>query len=205
MSRKREYTTERITSDCQIRKSKTVLDCRFQATDSWLQGLDSRFLSVELGFRIPIVTRIPNSLSCFQILQKARIPDLQESISGFQVPQAKISGTPEFGFLYVGVKKFPAYCHNRFLMKLSIRRILICIVIIITICIIPGLRQLIPLNREKSFSQPLSALWHLNQPTLGGHWSTGLVIYRFQVPPWPPDWFVLGNPEFQLSAAKLIK
>ena len=77
---------------------------------------------------------------------------------GFQIPQAKISGTPEFGFLYVGGKKFPAYCHNRLLMKLSIRRILICIVIIITICIIPGLRQLIPLNREKSSSQPLSAL-----------------------------------------------
>ena len=71
LSRKREYTTERITSDCQIRKSKTVLDCRFQATDSWLQGLDSRFLSVELGFRIPIVTGIPDSLSC--------IPDTTES------------------------------------------------------------------------------------------------------------------------------
>ena len=183
----------------------TVLNSEIHAEDSGFQVLDSPTCqwNLDSGFQSLPGFRIPWAV--FQILQKARIPDLQESISGFQIPQAKISGTQEFGFLYVGGKKFPAYCHNRFLMKLSIRRILICIVIIITICIIPRLRQLIPLNREKSSSQPLSALWHLNQPTLGGHWSTGLVIYRFQVPPWPPDWFVLGNPEFQLSAAKLIK
>ena len=136
MSCKREYTTERIKSDCQIRESKTLLDCRFQATDSGLHRLDSGFLSVELGFRIPIVSRIPNSLSC--------IPDSTESqdsrFTHFWFPDStgKNSGTPEFGFLYMGRKKFPAYCHNRLLMKLSIRRILICIIIIITISIIPS-------------------------------------------------------------------
>ena len=71
LSCKREYTTERIKSDCQIRESKNVLDCRFQATDSGLQGLDSGFLSVELAFLIPIVSGIPDSLSC--------IPDSTES------------------------------------------------------------------------------------------------------------------------------
>ena len=45
----------------QARESKTVLDSGFHAVDSGFQLLDSRTLSVELGFRIPISSGIPDS------------------------------------------------------------------------------------------------------------------------------------------------
>ena len=49
-----------------VRESKTFLNSGFHVTDS---------LSVELGFRIPIVSGIPDSLSC--------IPDSKAQDSGF--------------------------------------------------------------------------------------------------------------------------
>ena len=41
-----------------MRESKTVLDSGFHAVDSRVQLLDSRSFSVELRFRIPIVSGI---------------------------------------------------------------------------------------------------------------------------------------------------
>ena len=54
-----------------VRESKTVLDSGFHAVDSGFQSS----LSVELGFRIPIVSGIPDSLSC--------IPDSKTQDSKF--------------------------------------------------------------------------------------------------------------------------
>ena len=54
-----------------IKESKAVLDSGFHAPDSRFQIADSRYwildsLLVELGFRIPIVSGIPDSLSLIQ-------------------------------------------------------------------------------------------------------------------------------------------
>ena len=52
------------------RESKTVLDSKFHSLESDHQILDSRFPeTVEVGFKIPIVSGIPDSLSLFRILQ----------------------------------------------------------------------------------------------------------------------------------------
>ena len=40
------------------------MDSGFRAVDSGFQLLDSRSFPVELGFRIPIVSGIPDSYSC---------------------------------------------------------------------------------------------------------------------------------------------
>ena len=85
-----------------VRESKTVLDSGFHAVDSEFQLLDSRSYTVELGFRIPIVSGIPDSHSC--------IPDSNSQDSGFhkqkfprfRILHAKISRIPESGFLYMG-------------------------------------------------------------------------------------------------------
>ena len=51
------------------------MDSGFRAVDSGFQSLDSRSFPVELGFRIPIVSGIPDSYSC--------IPDSKPQDSGF--------------------------------------------------------------------------------------------------------------------------
>ena len=51
------------------------MDSGFRAVDSGFQLLDSRSFPVELGFRIPIVSGIPDSYSC--------IPDSKPQDSGF--------------------------------------------------------------------------------------------------------------------------
>ena len=61
-----------------VRESKTVLDFGFHAVDSRVQLLDSRSFSVELGFRIPIVSGILDFYGC--------IPDSQAQDSGFRKP-----------------------------------------------------------------------------------------------------------------------
>ena len=50
------------------------MDSGFHAIDSGFQVLDPVFLSVELGFRIPIFSEVPDSLATFQI-PKPKIPD----------------------------------------------------------------------------------------------------------------------------------
>ena len=55
--------------------------------DSGFQLLDSRSSLVELGFRIPIVSGIPDSLSC--------IPDSKARDSGFH--KSKFPGFPYMG------------------------------------------------------------------------------------------------------------
>ena len=46
-----------------LRQTKTVLDSRLHPVDSGFQELDNEFLSVELGFQIPISSGILESLS----------------------------------------------------------------------------------------------------------------------------------------------
>ena len=53
-----------------VRESKTVLDSGFHTVDSGFQ-----YLSLELGFWIPVVSGILDSLSC--------IPDSKDQDSGF--------------------------------------------------------------------------------------------------------------------------
>ena len=85
-----------------VRESKTVLDSGFHAMDSGFSLLDLKSFSVDLGFRIPIVSGILDSYSC--------IPDSKAQDSGFhkqnflifRILQAKISGIPESGFPYMG-------------------------------------------------------------------------------------------------------
>ena len=81
-----------------VSESKTVLDSGFLAVDSRFQVLDSR-LCQRLGFRIPIFSRILQSLSC--------IPDSNEQHSwfhkqrflGFQNPHSLTWGDREFKFI----------------------------------------------------------------------------------------------------------
>ena len=60
-----------------VRESKTLLDSGFHVVDSGFHLLDSRSFSVELGFRIRIVSGIPDSYTC--------IPDSKAQDSGFQM------------------------------------------------------------------------------------------------------------------------
>ena len=60
-----------------VRESKAVLDSGFHDVDSWFQVLNSDSLSMELGFRIPIVSGFLDSLNC--------IPDSKAQDSGFRI------------------------------------------------------------------------------------------------------------------------
>ena len=79
-----DVSSENIIVSPHGRESKTVLDSGFQAVNFGFQMLDSS-LSVELGFRIPIVSRILDS--------KARDSGFQkQSFSVFQDPDSLIWG-----------------------------------------------------------------------------------------------------------------
>ena len=74
------------------------MDSVSHAVDSGFQSPGSRFLSLELGFRIPVVTGIPDSLSC--------IADSEAQGSGFQKHKLLDSGFqkqkfPESTFPYM--------------------------------------------------------------------------------------------------------
>ena len=75
--------------------SKTLLDSGFHAVDSGFHLLDSRSFSVELGFRIRIVSGIPDS--------HTRIPDSKAQDSGFhkqkisKIPDSKCKNFPDSG------------------------------------------------------------------------------------------------------------
>ena len=72
-----DVSSENIIVSPHIRESKTVLDSGFQAVNSRSQMLDST-LSVELGFRIPIVSRILDSKARDSGFQKQRFPVFQD-------------------------------------------------------------------------------------------------------------------------------
>ena len=57
-----------------LRVSQTVLDSGYHVMDSGFEEVNPNSSSMELGFRIPIVGGIPDSLSCIWI-PKPRIPD----------------------------------------------------------------------------------------------------------------------------------
>ena len=72
-----------------VRESKTDLDSGFHAVDCGFAGTGFQSLSVELGFWIAIVSRIPDSLSCIPRIPKPRIPDSPSKSfldSGIQIP-----------------------------------------------------------------------------------------------------------------------
>ena len=75
------------------RASTTVLDTGFQS------------LSAKLGFWIPIVSGIPDSLSC--------IPDSKVQDFRFRISKAEISRIPESGFAYLGSKFQPSVRLNQ--------------------------------------------------------------------------------------------
>ena len=76
-----------------VRESKTLLDSGFHAVDSGFQLLDFRPFSVEIWFRIRIVSGIPDSYTC--------IPDSKAQDSGFhkqKFPRFWISNAKYPGF-----------------------------------------------------------------------------------------------------------
>ena len=75
-----------------VREFKTVLDSGLHAVDSGFQVLDSRSFSVDLGFRIPIVSGISGFLQLYSGFEGP----------GFRIPQTKISRIPSHRkiFLY---------------------------------------------------------------------------------------------------------
>ena len=72
-----DVSSESIIVSPHIRESKTVVDSGFQAVNSGFQMLDSS-LSVELGFRIPIVSRILDSKARDSGFQKQSFPVFQD-------------------------------------------------------------------------------------------------------------------------------
>ena len=71
-----------------VRESRTVLDSGFHAVDSGFQLLDSRSLSVELGFWIPIVSGIPDSHSCIQDSMAQDSGFHKQKFLRFRIPHA---------------------------------------------------------------------------------------------------------------------
>ena len=72
-----DVSSENIIVSPHGRESKTVLDSGFQAVNFGFQMLDST-LSVKLGFRIPIVSRILDSKARDSGFQKQRFPVFQD-------------------------------------------------------------------------------------------------------------------------------
>ena len=76
-------------------ESKRVLDSGFYALDSGFQALDSDLFLVELGFWIPILSRIPDSLSC---IPESKVQDSgfhKQNFPGFWIPkESYYSQTP---------------------------------------------------------------------------------------------------------------
>ena len=85
-----------------VRESKTLLDSGFHAVDSGFHLLDSRSFSVELGFRIRIVSGIPDSYTCIPNSKAQDSGFHKQKFPRFRIPNAKISRIPESGFLYMG-------------------------------------------------------------------------------------------------------
>ena len=89
-----------------VRESKALLDSGFHAVDSGFHLLDSRSFSVELGFRIRIVSGIPDSYTCIPNSKAQDSGFHKQKFPRFRIPNAKISRILESGFLYMG-RNFP--------------------------------------------------------------------------------------------------
>ena len=72
-----DVSSENIIVSPHGRESKTVLDSGFQAVNFGFQMLDST-LSLKLGFRIPIVSRILDSKARDSGFQKQKFPVFQD-------------------------------------------------------------------------------------------------------------------------------
>ena len=72
-----------------LRESKTVLDSGFR-----IPGTGFQYLSVELGFWIPIVSGIPDSFSCIPDSKTQDSRFHRQNFPGFRIPQTKISRIP---------------------------------------------------------------------------------------------------------------
>ena len=85
-----------------VRECKTVLDSGLHAVDSGFRVVDSRSFSVEVGFRIPIVSWILDSYTCIpdSKTHDSRFP--KQHFPGFRIPHANISRIPESEFPYKG-------------------------------------------------------------------------------------------------------
>ena len=59
-----------------------------------IPGTGFQYLSVELGFWIPIVSGIPDSLSCIPDSKTKDSGFLKQNFQGSRIPQAKISRIP---------------------------------------------------------------------------------------------------------------
>ena len=68
-------------------ESNRVLDSGFYALDSGFQVLDTDFFLVELGFWIPILTKIPDSLSCISESKVQGSGFHKQIFPGFQIPK----------------------------------------------------------------------------------------------------------------------
>ena len=63
-----------------VRESSTVLDSGFHDCRIRIPGTGFQYLSVELGFWIPVVSGIPDSLSCIPV-SKTQVPVVRRPIS----------------------------------------------------------------------------------------------------------------------------
>ncbi|CAH3168734.1 unnamed protein product, partial [Porites evermanni] len=70
-----------------------------------IPGFGFQFLTVELGFLIPIVSGIPDSLSCIPDSKAKDSWFYKQNFPGFEIPRAKISQIPESGVRYMRVCK----------------------------------------------------------------------------------------------------
>ena len=69
-------------------ESKRVLDYGFYALDSGFEVLDSDPFLVELGFWIPILSRIPDSLSCIPESKVRGSGIHKHNFPGFRIPDS---------------------------------------------------------------------------------------------------------------------
>ena len=86
-----------------VRESKIVLESGFNALGSRFHDTTiTGSMSVELGFRILIVSGILDSLSCISDSKNQDFIFHRKKSATFQISQAKIPQIPESGFPYMG-------------------------------------------------------------------------------------------------------